>query len=58
MIFLLFTVGWGFFVGCATKGFEGECRECDVGKMTDIFKPRRRIDAEKATSYLFKKLIG
>jgi hypothetical protein len=36
MIFLLFTVGWGFFVGCATKGFEGECRECDVGKMTTI----------------------
>jgi hypothetical protein len=36
MIFLLFTVGWGFFVGCATKGVEGECRECDVGKMTGL----------------------
>ena len=34
MIFLLFTVGWGFVVGCATKEDEGECRECDVGKMT------------------------
>lgn len=34
MIFLLFTGACGFVVGCAAKGFEGECRECDVGKMT------------------------
>lgn len=34
-IYYLFFNYMEFFVGWATKELEGECRECDVGKMTD-----------------------